>query len=69
MAIKDDSEIPYTDLSDIKFVTFKSLLFKSLGIGTVGILLILVNVVDVVVYLIDMFGGIAQIIGKIITGI
>ena len=69
VAIKDDSEIPYTDLSDIKFVTFKSLLFKSLGIGTVGILLILVNVVDVVVYLIDMFGGIAQIIGKIITGI
>lgn len=69
IAIKDADEMPYAELGETKYVTFQSLIFKTLGILIVGVLLILVNVVDIVVYLIQIFGGIAELISKLITGI
>lgn len=69
VAIKDMEELPGDDLAERKYLTFKGIMVRALGISIVGVILILVSVVEVVVLLINIFGGIAKIIGELITGI
>ena len=69
VAIKHPEELPYADLGERKYIGFQELLLKTLGMAVVGVLLILVNVVDVVVGLVDIFGDIAKMIGRLISGV
>lgn len=68
VAIKDIEELPEFDNEDKKYVTFQNLVFKVFGIAVIGVVLIFVNVIDLVVNLINIFGGIAKLLSRLITG-
>ena len=68
IAIKDYDEMPYVT-GDTNFIKFSELLISCIIIITVGLLLILVNIVDLILMLIQLFGGIAVYLSKIITGV
>ena len=68
IAIKDYDEMPYVT-GDTNFIKFSELLVSCIIIITVGLLLILVNIVDLILMLIQLFGGIAVYLSKIITGV
>jgi hypothetical protein len=68
VAIKDIEELPEFDNEDKKYVTFQNLVFKVFGIAVIGVVLIFVNVIDLVVNLINIFGGIAKLLSYLITG-
>lgn len=69
VAVREVEEAPYQDTGDRHYITFRQLVVRTTAIAVVGVLLMLVNVVDVVIVLIQLFGGIAKILGKLITGI
>lgn len=70
VAIKDPEEyMGYDNEDSKKYLSFRSMLLKALGVAVIGVILILINVIDVVIYLIAIFGGIAKAISNIITGI
>lgn len=60
--------MPYVT-GDTNFIKFSELLVSCIIIITVGLLLILVNIVDLILMLIQLFGGIAVYLSKIITGV
>lgn len=69
VAVKSDSEMPYDDLEDRGYITFQKIVMKSIGVAIIGVVLILVNIMDLVVYLIEIFGEVAKMVGRLITGI
>lgn len=69
VAIKDYEELPYLDTDDTHFVNFKDLLVSCIVIITVGIILILIDIIDLILMFIHLFGGIADYLSKIITGV
>lgn len=69
VAVRGDDGIPYDEVGTGKYVTFNKMLPKTIRIAIIGILLIFVNVIDVVVYLIDIFGGAAKVMDKLIRGV
>ena len=69
VAVKDYDEIPYMDEGDTKFMRFGTLLVSCIFIISVGIILIQVNIIDFVLALIQLFGGIANYISQIFTGV
>ena len=61
--------MPYMNMEDTKFINFGGLLASCVGIIVTGILLITVNIVDLVLMLIQLFGGVAEYITRILTGV
>ena len=68
VAIKDGDDLYIPDSDERKYVTLQVLVIKTLGIMVVGVLLIFVNIIDIVIALMRLFGGIAKYIEKIISG-
>lgn len=69
VAIKYDDEIPYKDYSGKSYVTLKRLIISVLLMILIGIILITIPVTNIAVKLIEIFGGIADVISNLITGI
>lgn len=69
VAVKSYEEMPYMNMEDTKFINFGGLLASCVGIIVTGILLITVNIVDLVLMLIQLFGGVAEYITRILTGV
>lgn len=67
-AIIDKGEIPAYDETTQKYVTFSGVVNKALIIAIVGVILININVLDLVILIIELFGGIAKVLGSIVTG-
>lgn len=68
VAVKDYDELPYMNTEETNFIKFSDLMVTCLIIITVGILLILIDVMDLVLMLIQLFGGVAKYITKIVVG-
>lgn len=69
VAIKDYDEMPYMNTTETNFVKFSELLISCIIIISIGLVLILVNVVDLILMIIQLFGGLASYISKMITGV
>lgn len=69
IGIKYEDDMPYNNPNDQSFLTGGKMFIRSMIIITVGILLIRVNVFDIVIRLIQLFGNAAVEIEKIIKGI
>lgn len=67
-AIQDSSELPNISISNKSYMTFSKTLTNSLKIIAVGFLLTIVDIVEIVVFLLDTFGTIADVISKVIFG-
>ena len=72
IAVKDKSEMPilhrYDNSDGTKYVDFKELALSCAGIVLLGILLVFLNVTQLVLWLIGLFGGIADAISGLVTG-
>lgn len=69
VAVKDYEELPYMNTEETNFIRFGPLVVSCIGIIALGIVLITVNIIDVILMLIQLFGGIAEYITRIITGV
>lgn len=69
IAIKDYDEMPYVNTTETNFIKFSELLLSCIIIISIGLVLILVNVVDIILMIIQLFGGFASYISKMITGV
>ncbi len=67
-AIQDSSELPQMEVADKHYMTFSKTLQSCMIIMALGFLLVIVDIVQVVIALIDIFGGVGQIIYKVIFG-
>lgn len=67
--IKDPDDCPYIDQEKRKYVDFTNVCISSSIMILVGILLLLVDVFDIVLFLIKLLGGLAQEINKMLTGV
>lgn len=68
IAVKSYDEMPYMNTDEVNYIKFGDLLVSCIVLITVGIILITVNVVDLILMIIQLFGGIAKYITRIITG-
>lgn len=69
VAIKDYEEMPMMNTDEIIYVNSQQLFYSTFKIIVVGLFLIMVNIIDIILALIQLFGGIADYISKIITGV
>ena len=69
VAVKSHEETPYFNTEEIAFINFGELLLKCLIIITIGIALIMINIIDLLLMLISLFGDIAKYMTRVITGI
>lgn len=69
VAVKDYEEMPYMNTDETTFIKFGELVVKCIVIIALGMILIMVNIIDVILMLIQLFGGIAEYITRIITGV
>ena len=69
VAVKDPSELPNVNTDDTNFVGFGNLVVACIGIASLGLALILVDIVDLILMIIGLFGGLADYISKMITGV
>lgn len=69
VAIKYEEDMPVADTEGRSYISFGKIMVKMIVLIVVGVLLILLDVFDIVVFLINMLGGIATQIGKLINGI
>ena len=69
IAVSDESEVAFMDTEGRRYIGFGSLVGKSLIIASVGMIVILVDVIELVYWVIQIFGGISKFISKIITGL
>ena len=69
VAIKNNDELPYINTDDISFINLGEILIKCIIIIGLGISLILVNIVDLMLMMINAFGGVSKYIIEIITGV
>lgn len=67
--IKDPDDCPYIDQEKRKYVDFTNVCISSSIMILVGVLLLLVDVFDIVLFLIKLLGGLAQEINKMLTGV
>ena len=56
-------------MSDVAFVKFSDVVSASLIIVTIGILFIVVDIASLVLMLVNLFGGIADFISKMVLGV
>lgn len=69
IAIKYEDEMPYTDLQGRSYITLKALSIKILVMIFVGLVLIFVPVTNIAVKFIEIFGGFADIVSNLLSGI
>lgn len=69
VAIKYDDELPPVDYSGKSYITFKSVIIRAIIMILIGIVLITVPVTNIAVKLIELFGGIADLLSKLFTGL
>ncbi|WP_024834009.1 hypothetical protein [Ruminiclostridium josui] len=67
-AVQDSSELPQMEVADKLYMTFSKTLQSCMIIMALGFLLVIVDIVQVVTALIDIFGGVGDIIYKAIFG-
>ena len=67
-AVKYPEDIPEGSLGDVEYMTAGKLFMRCLVIISLGILLILVNVFDIVKVLLKLFGPIALALEDLISG-
>lgn len=68
VAIKDPEELPVEGTTTLNYVSLKNVLTSSFFIVALGLLLIFLPIADVIVYLVELFGGIGGLINKLLTG-
>ena len=69
IAVKYEDDIPYNNANESQYMTFGKLLVRCLIIVVLGIILINVDIFSAVLALINLFGGAAEQIEKIILGL
>lgn len=68
VAVRYEEDIPYHNVNDQKYMTFKRILISVMIIIAIGILLIRIDVFYIITVIVDMFGQLASQIEKIIKG-
>ena len=69
VAVKYDTDVPTHDQESRQYLTFGRMASRLIVLIGVGALLASVDILNLVIILIDTFGGIANKIGEILTGI
>ena len=69
VAVKELDEVGNVIMSDVAFVKFSDVVSASLIIVTIGILFIVVDIASLVLMLVNLFGGIADFISKMVLGV
>lgn len=67
IAVTDESEIPQIDTESRRYIGFSNLVIKSCIMAVIGIVLILVDFMQIGYWLIQIFGGIAKMISRLIN--
>lgn len=67
IAVTDESEIPQIDTESRRYIGFSNLVIKSCIMAVIGIVLILVDFMQIGYWLIQVFGGIAKMISRLIN--
>ncbi len=68
VAVKTNDELPNINSDDTNYVTFRTVIISCIILIAVGALLIAVNAVNIMSYLVSLFGGLSDAILKIISG-
>jgi len=67
IAVSDESEVPQIDTESRRYIGFGNLVIKCCIIVVVGIVLIIVDFMQIGYWLIQIFGGLAKMISRIIN--
>ncbi len=67
IAVTDESEMPQIDTESRRYIGFSNLVIKSCIMSVIGIVLILVDFMQIGYWLIQIFGGVAKMISRIIN--
>lgn len=67
IAVSDESEVPQIDTESRRYIGFGNLVIKCCIIVVVGVVLIIVDFMQIGYWLIQVFGGIAKMISRIIN--
>ena len=69
IAVTDEFEIPQIDTEERRYIGFNNLVISSCILAVVGIILILVDFMQIGYWLIQIFGGVAKMISRLINNI
>lgn len=69
VAVKYDDELPPVDYSNRSYVTLKNVIIRAIIMVLIGIVLITIPVTNIAVKLIEIFGGIADLLSGLFTGL
>lgn len=69
VAVKSHDELPFMNVDDVSFITFGELIPKCIIMIALGLALILINIIDLIIVFINLFGGVARHLTKVITGV
>ena len=69
VAVKDYEEMPFINQDEVSFINFWEILVKCIIIAALGIVLILVNAVDLMIMLVSLFGGVAEYLTDLFLGV
>lgn len=69
VAVKDYEELPCTDEGDTRFMKFGQLLVSCILTIALGIMLIQINIINIILAVIKVFGGISSFVSELITSL